>query len=62
MAETDFKGFKQIDGTAPDFDENDFELGYIYFVRTSDEAEEGYIWFNGKKYGRDEHIIDCGSY
>ena len=62
MADIIFEGFKQVDGTAPDFDEKDFENGYIYFVRTSEDKEEGYIWFNGKKYGQQEHIIDCGTY
>lgn len=57
-----FKGFKQVDGTANDFSVDDFEEGYIYFVRTSADGEDGYIWFNGKKYGRDETRIDCGEY
>ena len=42
-----FKGFKQVveqSGLT-------FENGYIYFVRTNDSKTEGYIYFNGKKYG-----------
>ena len=42
-----FKGFKQVveqSGLT-------FENGYIYFVRTNDAKTEGYIYFNGKKYG-----------
>jgi len=42
-----FKGFKQVieqSGLT-------FEDGYIYFVRTNDAKTEGYIYFNGKKYG-----------
>lgn len=46
---TIFKGFKQVS-------ENDvgvitFESGYLYFVRTNENKEEGYLYFNGKKYG-----------
>lgn len=63
MAEKVFKGFRQVDGTAPNFTTDGFENGYIYFVRTSSaEDEEGYIMFNGKKYGEDKKIIDCGTY
>jgi len=62
MAKKIFKGFKQVDGTAPGFSPEDFENGYIYFVRTSSDLEDGYIWFNGKKYGKDESRIDCGTY
>jgi predicted nucleic acid-binding Zn-ribbon protein len=42
-----FKGFKQV------VEQSDltFENGYIYFVRTNDAKTEGYIYFNGKKYG-----------
>ena len=60
MAEKIFKGFRQIDGTAQDFSTSGFENGYIYFVRTSADGEDGYIWFNGKRYGQDETYIDCG--
>ena len=62
MAEKIFKGFRQIDGTAQDFSTSGFENGYIYFVRTSADGEDGYIWFNGKKYGQDERYIDCEEY
>lgn len=62
MAAKVFKGFRQVDGTAQNFSTEDFELGYIYFVRTSADGEEGYIWFNGKKYGEDKTYIDCGTY
>lgn len=45
-----FKGFKQV--TAGSFEGN-AENGYIYFVRNSANtgATDGYLQFNGKKYG-----------
>ena len=48
---TAFKGFKQINGLASGFTESSLEQGYVYFVRTSTDKTEGYIYFNGKKYG-----------
>ena len=62
MAEKIFKGFRQVDGTAQNFSTDDFENGYVYFVRTDSNGDEGYIWFNGKKYGEDTRYIDCGEY
>lgn len=62
MASKLFKGFRQIDGSNTGFTTDDFENGYIYFVRTDDEGEQGYIYFNGKMYGNDEECIDCGTY
>lgn len=61
MAKITFKGFKQLDGTTPGFTTDGLEDGYIYFIRTSGDEEDGYLFFNGKKYGRD-HVIDCGTY
>ena len=61
MSKQEFKGFRQVDGTKPGFTTDDFEDGYIYFVRTSADKEDGYIWLNEKKYGQ-EHTIDCGEY
>lgn len=58
----DFKGFKQVNGLAEDFDENTLENGYVYFVRTSDNKDSGYIWLNGKKYGTLNKVIDCGDF
>ena len=46
MANNVFKGFKQV---APNYD--GFESGYLYFVRSNSGATDGYIYFNGKKYG-----------
>jgi predicted nuclease with TOPRIM domain len=43
-----FKGFKQVVEQSSGLT---FENGYIYFVRTNDAKTEGYIYFNGKKYG-----------
>ena len=62
MAQKVFKGFRQVDGTAQGFSTSSFQDGYIYFVRTSADGEEGYLWFNGKKYGEDTTLIDCGTY
>ncbi len=62
MANKVFKGFRQVDGTAQNFSTDDFENGYVYFVRTDSNGDEGYIWFNGKKYGEDTRYIDCGEY
>lgn len=47
-----FKGLKQVvDG------EFSPENGYVYFVRTNDSKTDGYILFNGKKYGTGEDLI-----
>lgn len=62
MANKVFKGFRQVDGTAQGFSTDGFENGYVYFVRTDANGDDGYIWFNGKKYGEDERYIDCGEY
>lgn len=62
MARKIFKGFMQVDGTASGFTTDNFEDGYIYFVRTTEDGDNGYMWFNGKKYGEDESRIDCGTY
>lgn len=62
MAAKVFKGFRQVDGTVNNFSTDSFEDGYVYFVRTDSEGDEGYIWFNGKKYGEDNRVIDCGEY
>jgi hypothetical protein len=32
--------------------------GYLYFVRTSDNKTDGYIYFNGKKYGTGNNTKD----
>lgn len=44
-----FKGFKQI--VEPASGLTSLDNGYIYLVRTNDAKTEGYIYFNGKKYG-----------
>ena len=51
MAKTLFKGFKQVNGLAEGFTESSLEQGYVYLVRTNADKTEGYIYFNGKKYG-----------
>lgn len=62
MAAQIFKGFRQVDGTSQNFSTDNFQNGYIYFVRTDSTGENGYLWFNGKKYGEDDTIINCGDY
>ena len=62
MALKVFKGFKQVDGTVNGFSTDDFETGYVYFVRTDLSGDTGYLYFNGKKYGDDDTYIDCGEY
>lgn len=46
-----FKGYKQVKGYLSDFSLDSLENGYIYFVRTSEDNEDGFIYLNGKKYG-----------
>lgn len=62
MAKNEFKGFKQIDGTVSGFTTESLEDGYVYFVRTSSNGEEGFVYLNGKKYGEVPDIINCGTY
>ena len=54
MAKQLFKGFKQVlfqSGMT-------FENGYIYFVREDEAKENGFIYFNGKKYGTTKAVAD----
>ena len=55
MAEKIFKGFRQVT-------ENSFsaENGYIYFVRkeTNTGKTDGYLQFNGRKYGTAEEVAE----
>ena len=51
MAQNVFKGFRQV--VAP---YTTFENGYVYFVRTDEGKEDGYVYFNGKKYGTAKRI------
>ena len=44
-----FKGFKQLSAAA--FSAISPEVGVLYFIRTSETKEDGYLYFNGKKYG-----------
>ena len=60
MAQKLFKGFRQV--TESEFENSTPEEGYIYFVRTGTLDDSGYLYFNGKKYGEDETVIDCGEY
>ena len=54
MAKQLFKGFKQVifeSGLT-------FENGYIYFVREGEDKENGFLYFNGKKYGTTKAVAD----
>lgn len=66
MTNLSFKGFGVIDGTKEGFDETTLENGYVYFIRTDQEGESGYIYFNKKKYGNGSGgsitVIDAGEY
>lgn len=47
-----FGGFRVIDGSAADFNLSGLtDKTVIYFVRTDGGREDGFIYFNGKKYG-----------
>lgn len=48
-----FKGFKQIKGSDASGQGFSFEDGYLYLVRKDEkgDANDGYVYFNGKKYG-----------
>lgn len=60
MPNNHLKGLRQINGTKKDFNIASLENGYINFVRTSNEKDEGYIYLNGKQYGNIKKNIDCG--
>ena len=54
MAKQLFKGFKQVlfeSGMT-------FENGYVYFVREDETKENGFLYFNGKKYGTTKAVAD----
>lgn len=51
MNDLKFKGFQMIDGTKNGFDLSTLENGYVYFIRTDEKGESGYVYFNKRKYG-----------
>ena len=54
MAKQIFKGFKQVAYS----DSLTYENGYLYLVRTaSGETADGFLYFNGKKYGTSQAAI-----
>lgn len=55
------EGVSFDNGTAEGFDPSQLSDNYIHFVRTSEDKEQGYIYFNGKKYGNVK-TIDAGEY
>ena len=61
MAEkSQIKGFGFVDGTKEGFDYENLQDDVLYFVRTSDDKEQGLTYFNGKKYGNPS--INAGEY
>lgn len=52
MPTKNFGGFRLIDGSAAGFNLSGLtDKTIIYFVRTDANREDGFIYFNGKKYG-----------
>lgn len=51
MATDIIKSFVFKNGLAEGFQEKDLERGIVYFIRTSEDKAEGYVYFNGKRYG-----------
>ena len=51
MATDIIKSFVFKNGLAEGFDLSALEKGVVYFIRTSATKADGYIYFNGKKYG-----------
>ena len=60
MAEGKIKGFGFENATKEGFDYDKLQDDVIYFVRTSEDKENGLVYFNGKKYGNPS--IDAGEY
>lgn len=57
------KGIELVDGTKDTFDINNLnQLNKLYFVRTSADNDNGFIYFNGKKYGVNTTVLNCGTY
>lgn len=54
-----FGGFKVINGSADGFNLSGLtDKTVIYFVRTDEAKEDGFIYFNGKKYGTGKFSSD----
>lgn len=51
MATDIIKSFVFKNGLAADFNIDALDRGVVYFIRTSADKADGYIYFNGKKYG-----------
>lgn len=56
-------GIEMVDGTKEGFDVESLNNNNnkLYFVRTDEDREDGFIVMNGKKYGTANNI-DCGEY
>ena len=59
---TIFKGFRKVNGLADGFNVESLEEGYIYLVRTDELGENGYVYFNGRKYGSAEGTVKSAQY
>ena len=62
MADLNFKGFRLIDGTKDNFNPTTLENGYMHFIRTDSNGENGYIYFYGKKYGNVLSLVVSTTY
>lgn len=61
-ANNKLSGVILVDGTKEGFTTDTLDKNKIYFVRTNSDGSNGYIYINGKKYGKQEYIINCGKY
>ena len=59
---TIFKGFRKVNGLAEGFNVESLEEGYIYLVRTDELGENGYVYFNGRKYGSADGTVKSAQY
>lgn len=50
MDSNQLKGIRFLDGTKEDFDTSSIENGFLCFIRDTEDKEDGYLFFNGKKY------------
>lgn len=49
-----FNGFYLINGSGADFNVGsiqNYDMKSLYFIRTNESSNDGYLYFNGKKYG-----------
>lgn len=62
MSEMKLNGVEMVDGTSESFDLSKLnDITKMYFIRTDKDGKEGYIYFNGKKYGELKYL-NAGEY